>query len=736
MVTSGLLAAAPSVTLPDAGSARPPATNSGPDVQSPYSPYHQGAEPTPAGSSGADGSGISDEINSQVASIEQAAAQLGHAVMNKPSPEGMSNIATFAADPATTVDVGWLGEYNLHVIQVVLEPLSQLQVDVHQIRDCADQCRRSASTLWQLAEQHSQDTSRLSGHWQGQASSGYRAVSGRTVDQLAALGRVVDGIGYVTYCAGGLVAGLRSLLVEDVTRLCWTLLELEADNNPGAWDLAHSAGAPITYSEYFSTPVANRFAELVRKLVTALNQIGPMLDQLDSMLDQVCTQLYATEAASQAGSTPNSGAAGQRTGSLTPMHRIATGGSTAPPGNPAQQDTNTSGASGGVGSDGPGGAGSSDGNGSTGPTTPSSVTTPGVPGAGGGGLGSRVNGDTGGGVGGADAGRADAGRAASGATGGGSGSVSGGGGSGGPTMPSSVPMPDLSGAPSGTSGSVGAGGDGITGPSSDLPSPNSFASGGALPRGSDSGSSGDLGFTGPHLGGLGGLGGTTSTGGRTNKPLNPGHGPVIPNSSGNDLPSMSGNLLDNTDGGTTEATSSALHQAEQNADKALENLPGLAHSPELHQAEQAINKAFENTPGFNAASTGPGIIGPATGGTALSSSGGSATNVAHTGTSASLPGGAQTGAVRSDAQGGGTGATTAANGQQAASGSPMNTGGAGSGGMGSMGGMGKSGKGGGDTERKRPGYIKGEQLFTVPGDDLPPAVIGELPAEPNPGDGT
>lgn len=113
MVITGLLAAAPGVNLPDAGSARPPAANSGPDIQSPYSPYHQGAEPTPAGLSGA--GGIWDEINSQVNSIEQAAAQLGHAVMNKPSPEGMSNIATFAADPAATVNIGWLGEYNLHL---------------------------------------------------------------------------------------------------------------------------------------------------------------------------------------------------------------------------------------------------------------------------------------------------------------------------------------------------------------------------------------------------------------------------------------------------------------------------------------------------------------------------------------------------------------------------------------------------------------------------------------------
>jgi hypothetical protein len=53
------------------------------------------------------------------------------------------------------------------------------------------------------------------------------------------------------------------------------------------------------------------------------------------------------------------------------------------------------------------------------------------------------------------------------------------------------------------------------------------------------------------------------------------------------------------------------------------------------------------------------------------------------------------------------------------------------GGMGSMGGMARGGSGGGDKERKSPGYMKGEKIFEVPGDDLPPPVIGE-PQKPKP----
>jgi hypothetical protein len=45
--------------------------------------------------------------------------------------------------------------------------------------------------------------------------------------------------------------------------------------------------------------------------------------------------------------------------------------------------------------------------------------------------------------------------------------------------------------------------------------------------------------------------------------------------------------------------------------------------------------------------------------------------------------------------------------------------------MGGMGGMRGGGSGGGEQQRKTPGYIKGQAVFGVPGENLPPAVIGE-----------
>lgn len=280
------------------------------------------------GGSTNDGSSIYNNHDSLVSSIEQAVESLGHGVIGQASSGGLASVVSFAQDPVGTLVSAGL-DFLMQAVELVIEPLKQLEADPSAVQSSAQQFHPLAQSIKRMAQEHAQDSSSLSNDWQGDAADKYQAVSSRTSGQLASMGRVLEGAGNVTTSSGGLVSGLRNLVTKLISDLVERLI-------PGG--VAALAAAPETFGASIpmfvaealgvAVQVATEIASKISSLQGALGQVEQFFDQLGGLIDQLSNDLFGASGTSQNsdGSTQTSGYGTATTGSPDTNASGPTGG--------------------------------------------------------------------------------------------------------------------------------------------------------------------------------------------------------------------------------------------------------------------------------------------------------------------------------------------------------------------------------------------------------------------------
>lgn len=260
---------------------------------------------------GPNGDSIYGTHDSLVGKIEQAVEQLGQNLIGGASSSGLSELVSFAEDPVGTLLSAGLS-FLMQVVQLVVEPLQQLEADPGAVRDSAQQYHDQASGLRQLAQDHAQDAGSLGEDWQGDTADRYRQVASQTSGQLASFGRVLEGAGNVTTSAGGLVSGLRSLVIKAVSELIERLI-------PGG--VSALAAAPETFGASLAifladalgvaAKLATDIISKIRSLKDALSEVDNAFDQLGSLAEQLAGGMFGPEGGSSGsgGSAATAGAA-------------------------------------------------------------------------------------------------------------------------------------------------------------------------------------------------------------------------------------------------------------------------------------------------------------------------------------------------------------------------------------------------------------------------------------------
>ena len=240
---------------------------------------------------------IYDAHDSMVSGIERNAEQLGRPVIGGASSNGLSQAVSFAEDPVHTVLSAGL-PFLEQAVRIAMEPLQHLMDDPRAAQQSAQQLQQQGTTLRQLAQEHSQDAGSLS-DWQGAAADSYRKVAGRTSDQLAAMGRVMEGAGNLTTSASGLVSGLRGLVTQLISDMVRNLLPGGVSALAAAPETAGASIAMFTAEALgVAAQVATEIAGRISSLQAALGQIDAFLGQLGSALEQLSGDVFGPDAES------------------------------------------------------------------------------------------------------------------------------------------------------------------------------------------------------------------------------------------------------------------------------------------------------------------------------------------------------------------------------------------------------------------------------------------------------
>ena len=240
---------------------------------------------------------IYDTHDSMVSGIEQNAEQLGQPVIGGASSNGLAKAVSFAQDPVQTVLSAGL-PFLEQAVRIAMEPLQHLMDDPRAAQQSAQQLQQQGTTLRQLAQEHAQDAGSLS-DWQGSAADNYRKVAGRTSDQLASMGRVMEGAGNLTTSASGLVSGLRGMVTQLISDMVRNLLPGGVSALAAAPETAGASIAMFTAEALgVAAQVATEIAGRISSLQSALGQIDGFLGQLGSALDQLSGEVFGPDAES------------------------------------------------------------------------------------------------------------------------------------------------------------------------------------------------------------------------------------------------------------------------------------------------------------------------------------------------------------------------------------------------------------------------------------------------------
>lgn len=188
-----------------------------------------------------------------------------------------------AMDPAGALlsyGISWMIEH----VKPLSDALDWLAGNPDAIRSFAETWRNVATAVSEVATEYAQTAASETAAWIGAAADAYRAHAAKLTELLTAGATAAQGVGAAVEMAGVIVGivreTVRDLIADLVSRLIVYAIELLA-----SWGIA----APVVVSQAMSLIArwTAKIAEIIRKLVRSLNNLRPLLRNLEDVFADI-----------------------------------------------------------------------------------------------------------------------------------------------------------------------------------------------------------------------------------------------------------------------------------------------------------------------------------------------------------------------------------------------------------------------------------------------------------------